>query len=162
ASAIFLAKYMLLPGKRPWYKPSELCERVKVLHHLFCNSSYCSLPAIRKKYCQHKLVTCMMIAAQCVEICVPQVEEYCYITDNTYFKEEVLQVESVMFEMRAPTAKCFLRRFAHAANGNNEVCECLNPEGLHHLFCNSLFMTSGTSTYMSDETGGYIVGEGSA
>jgi hypothetical protein len=23
------------------------------------------------------------------EICAPQVEEFCYITDNTYFKEEV-------------------------------------------------------------------------
>ena len=23
------------------------------------------------------------------EICAPQVEEFCYITDNTYFKDEV-------------------------------------------------------------------------
>ncbi|PIA37583.1 hypothetical protein AQUCO_03000268v1 [Aquilegia coerulea] len=79
-------------------------------------------------------VACMMIAAKYEEICAPQVEEFCYITDNTYFKEEVLQMESAVlnflkFEMTAPTAKCFLRRFAHAANGNNEVptlqLECL-------------------------------------
>ncbi|KAH0747385.1 hypothetical protein KY285_009042 [Solanum tuberosum] len=44
------------------------------------------------------------------EIGAPQVEEFCYITDNTYFKEEVLQIESsvlhyLKFEMTAPTAK---------------------------------------------------------
>lgn len=72
------------------------------------------------------------------EICAPQVEEFCYITDNTYFKDEVgylvirlssvlflcvfhycvleqvLQMEAevlkyLKFEMTAPTAKCFLR-----------------------------------------------------
>ncbi|KAL3736730.1 hypothetical protein ACJRO7_025637 [Eucalyptus globulus] len=59
-------------------------------------------------------VACMMIAAKYEEICAPQVEEFCYITDNTYFKEEVLQMESsvlnyLKFEMTAPTVKCFLR-----------------------------------------------------
>lgn len=29
------------------------------------------------------------IARKYEEICAPQVEEFCYITDNTYFKEEV-------------------------------------------------------------------------
>ncbi|KAF7816824.1 cyclin-A1-1-like [Senna tora] len=79
-------------------------------------------------------VACMMIAAKYEEICAPQVEEYCYITDNTYFKEEVLQMESAVlnylkFEMTAPTTKCFLRRFVRAAQGVNEVpsfqLECL-------------------------------------
>nr|XP_016472550.1 PREDICTED: cyclin-A1-4-like isoform X1 [Nicotiana tabacum] len=71
-------------------------------------------------------VACMMIASKYEEICAPQVEEFCYITDNTYFKEEVLQMESTVlnylkFEMTAPTAKCFLRRFVRAAQGLNEV-----------------------------------------
>ncbi|GMP79487.1 hypothetical protein CsSME_00035010 [Camellia sinensis var. sinensis] len=79
-------------------------------------------------------VACMMIAAKYEEICAPQVEEFCYITDNTYFKEEVLQMESAVlnylkFEMTAPTAKCFLRRFVRAAQGVNEApsmqLECL-------------------------------------
>ncbi|KAK9152558.1 hypothetical protein Sjap_000038 [Stephania japonica] len=79
-------------------------------------------------------VACMMIASKYEEICAPQVEEFCYITDNTYFKEEVLQMESnvlnyLKFEMTAPTAKCFLRRFIHAAQGSSEVpalqLECL-------------------------------------
>ncbi|XVF36968.1 hypothetical protein REPUB_Repub19eG0104500 [Reevesia pubescens] len=71
-------------------------------------------------------VACMMIAAKYEEICAPQVEEFCYITDNTYFKEEVLEMESsvlnyLKFEMTAPTPKCFLRRFIRATQGINEV-----------------------------------------
>lgn len=67
-------------------------------------------------------VACMMIASKYEEICAPQVEEFCYITDNTYFKDEVLQMESnvlnyLKFEMTAPTTKCFLRRFVRAAQG---------------------------------------------
>ncbi|KAG5525099.1 hypothetical protein RHGRI_031694 [Rhododendron griersonianum] len=81
------------------------------------------------------IVTKMIdIARKYEEICAPQVEEFCYITDNTYFKEEVLQMESAVlnymkFEMTAPTAKCFLRRFVRAAQGVNEApsmqLECL-------------------------------------
>ncbi|KAJ4838348.1 hypothetical protein Tsubulata_026396 [Turnera subulata] len=79
-------------------------------------------------------VACMMIAAKYEEICAPQVEEFCYITDNTYFRDEVLEMESsvlnyLKFEMTAPTAKCFLRRFVRAAQGISEVpsmqLECL-------------------------------------
>ncbi|PIN17061.1 G2/Mitotic-specific cyclin A [Handroanthus impetiginosus] len=79
-------------------------------------------------------VACMMIASKYEEICAPQVEEFCYITDNTYFKEEVLQMESAVlnylkFEMTAPTAKCFLRRLVRVAQGVNEApllqLECL-------------------------------------
>ncbi|XP_047981326.1 cyclin-A1-4-like [Salvia hispanica] len=71
-------------------------------------------------------VACMMIASKYEEICAPQVEEFCYITDNTYVKEEVLQMESAVlnylkFEMTAPTAKCFLRRFVRVAQGVNEA-----------------------------------------
>ncbi|KAL8216255.1 hypothetical protein R6Q57_023092 [Mikania cordata] len=79
-------------------------------------------------------VACMMIASKYEEICAPQVEEFCYITDNTYFKDEVLQMESsvlnfLKFELTAPTVRCFLRRFVRAAHGVNEVpsmhLECL-------------------------------------
>ncbi|KAI7740861.1 hypothetical protein M8C21_006503 [Ambrosia artemisiifolia] len=81
-------------------------------------------------------VACMMIASKYEEICAPQVEEFCYITDNTYFKDEVcvLQMESsvlnfLKFELTAPTVRCFLRRFVRAAHGVNEApsmhLECL-------------------------------------
>ncbi|XP_054797038.1 cyclin-A1-4-like isoform X2 [Prosopis cineraria] len=87
---------------------------------------YLSGNAMNRQKLQLLGVACMMIASKYEEICAPQVEEFCYITDNTYFKEEVLQMESAVlnflkFEMTAPTTKCFLRRFVRAAQGVNEV-----------------------------------------
>ncbi|KAJ7959164.1 Cyclin [Quillaja saponaria] len=79
-------------------------------------------------------VACVMIAAKYEEIRAPLVEEFCSITDNTYSREEVLQMESAVlnylkFEMTAPTARCFLRRFVCVAQGTCKVpsmqLECL-------------------------------------
>ncbi|CAI0395689.1 unnamed protein product [Linum tenue] len=95
---------------------------------------YLSGNVINKQRLQLLGVASMMIAAKYEEICAPQVEEFCYITDNTYFKDEVLEMESAVlnylkFEMTAPTPKCFLRRFVRAAQGTDEVpsmqLECL-------------------------------------
>ncbi|XP_012571947.1 cyclin-A1-4 [Cicer arietinum] len=95
---------------------------------------YLSGNAMNRQKLQLLGVASMMIASKYEEICAPQVEEFCYITDNTYFKEEVLQMESTVlnflkFEMTAPTVKCFLRRFVRAAQGVDEVpslqLECL-------------------------------------
>ncbi|KAL5075684.1 hypothetical protein RYX36_014668 [Vicia faba] len=95
---------------------------------------YLSGNAMNRQQLQLLGVASMMIASKYEEICAPQVEEFCYITDNTYFKEEVLQMESTVlnflkFEMTAPTVKCFLRRFVRAAQGIDEVpslqLECL-------------------------------------
>lgn len=36
----------------------------------------------------------MLYCSKYEEICAPQVEEFCYITDNTYFKEEVYDLYS--------------------------------------------------------------------
>eukprot|EP00249_Psilotum_nudum_P011730 c23349_g1_i2 orf=384-1925(+) len=65
-------------------------------------------------------VSCMLVAAKYEEICSPQVEEFCYITDNTYSREEVLEMERrvlryLHFELTGPTTKSFLRRFIRAA-----------------------------------------------
>ncbi|KAL6996529.1 Cyclin-A2-3 [Sarracenia purpurea var. burkii] len=54
------------------------------------------------------------------EICAPRVEEFCFITDNTYAREEVLKMECQVlnylgFQLSAPTAQTFLRRFLRAA-----------------------------------------------
>lgn len=48
------------------------------------------------------------------EINPPHVDDFCYITDNTYSKEEVVKMEadvlkSLRFEMGNPTVKTFLR-----------------------------------------------------
>ncbi|TVU50348.1 hypothetical protein EJB05_01717 [Eragrostis curvula] len=66
------------------------------------------------------------------EICAPQVEEFCYITDNTYFRYEVRDMESsvlnhLKYEMNAPTTKCFLRRIVSTAQSFDED-ESMNLE----------------------------------
>ncbi|CAI0444584.1 unnamed protein product [Linum tenue] len=58
--------------------------------------------------------------AQYEEILAPQVEEFCFITDNTYKREEVLKMERQVvdmmhFNLSVPTTKTFLRRFIQAA-----------------------------------------------
>ncbi|KNA05147.1 hypothetical protein SOVF_193090 [Spinacia oleracea] len=87
---------------------------------------YLSGNTINRQRLQLLGVACMMIAAKYEEICAPQVEEFCYITDNTYFKDEVLEMETAVlnylkFEMTAPTTKCFLRRFVRAAHVMSEA-----------------------------------------
>lgn len=95
---------------------------------------YLSGNSVNRQRLQLLGIACMMIAAKYEEICAPNVNEFCYITDNTYLKEEVFQMESVVlnylkFEMAAPTAKCFLRRFICVAQATSEVpsmqLECL-------------------------------------
>ncbi|BBN03686.1 cyclin-A [Marchantia polymorpha subsp. ruderalis] len=71
-------------------------------------------------------VSCMLIAAKYEEICAPQVEEFCYITDNTYAREDVLEMErrvlsNLHFELTTPTTKSFLRRFIRAAQAGYPV-----------------------------------------
>ncbi|PON50365.1 Cyclin [Trema orientale] len=87
---------------------------------------YLSGNVMKRRRLQLLGVACMMIAAKFEEISAPQVEEFSYITDHTYFKEEVLQMESAVlnylkFEMTAPTAICFLRRFVCVAQLTCEV-----------------------------------------
>jgi len=47
-------------------------------------------------------------------MCAPRVEEFCFITDNTYTKEEVVKMEKevlnlLRFQLSVPTTKTFLR-----------------------------------------------------
>ncbi|XP_052154430.1 cyclin-A1-4 isoform X3 [Oryza glaberrima] len=84
---------------------------------------YLSSKVINRQKMQLLGVACLLIASKYEEICPPQVEELCYISDNTYTKDEVLKMEAsvlkyLKFEMTAPTTKCFLRRFLRAA----QVC----------------------------------------
>nr|XP_011466716.1 PREDICTED: cyclin-A2-4 isoform X2 [Fragaria vesca subsp. vesca] len=68
-------------------------------------------------------ITCMLIASKYEEICAPRLDEFCFMTDNTYTKEDVLQMENQVlkylgFQLFAPTAKSFLRRFLLAAQAS--------------------------------------------
>ncbi|XVF39281.1 hypothetical protein PTKIN_Ptkin01aG0022100 [Pterospermum kingtungense] len=95
---------------------------------------YLSGNSINRQQLQLLGVACMMIASKYEEICAPQVEEFCYVTDNTYGRDEIVQMESTVlnylkFEVTVPTAKFFLRQFVHAAQIINQVqlvqFECL-------------------------------------
>lgn len=60
-------------------------------------------------------ITCMWIAAKYEEIYPPNVNEFTYITDNTYSKEQLVAMEEevlkkLKYELTVPTAKTFLRR----------------------------------------------------
>lgn len=89
---------------------------------------------IEKQRLQLLGVTCMLIASKYEEICAPHVEELCFITDNTYSKEEVLKMETQVlnflhFQLSIPTTKTFLRRFIQAAQACYKV-PCVELEFL--------------------------------
>jgi len=68
-------------------------------------------------------VTCLLLASKYEEIYAPQVDEFCYITDNTYTRTDVLAMEQTVlrrleFQLTAPTGKTFLRRFLRAAQAD--------------------------------------------
>ncbi|GAA0139989.1 kinase activator [Lithospermum erythrorhizon] len=95
---------------------------------------YMSLNVIKRQRLQLLGVSSMLIASKYEEISPPRVEDFCYITDNTYKKEEVVQMEadvlkSLGFEMGNPTIKTFLRRFTSIAQEDNETPN-LNLESL--------------------------------
>nr|XP_043617613.1 cyclin-A2-1 [Erigeron canadensis] len=71
-------------------------------------------------------ITCMLIASKYEELCAPALEEFCFITDNTYTKSEVVTMESEVlnnlnFQLAAPTTLTFLRRFIRAANASHQI-----------------------------------------
>ncbi|CAN4088950.1 unnamed protein product [Withania somnifera] len=85
---------------------------------LFLSQNY-----VERKNLQLLGITCMLVASKYEEMCVPRVEEFCFITDNAYTKNEVLAMESLVlnflgFRLSAPTAKTFLRRFIRAAQAS--------------------------------------------
>lgn len=87
---------------------------------------YLSQNYIEKERLQLLGVTCMLIASKYEEICAPRVEEFCYITDNTYTKEDVLKMEIQVlnylgFKLSFPTIKLFLRRSLLAAQTTYKV-----------------------------------------
>ncbi|KAG7037777.1 Cyclin-A3-4, partial [Cucurbita argyrosperma subsp. argyrosperma] len=76
---------------------------------------YLSLNAISRQKLQLLGVSAMLIASKYEEISPPHVEEFVYITDNTYNREEVVEMEadilkSLEFELGSPTIKTFLRQ----------------------------------------------------
>ncbi|XP_022148719.1 cyclin-A3-1-like [Momordica charantia] len=83
---------------------------------------YLSSHAVDRNKLQLLGVCCMLIASKYEEISPPHVEDFCYITDNTYITEQVLSMErevrKFLCHEGAPTIKNFLRIFTRVALEN--------------------------------------------
>ncbi|GAV74666.1 Cyclin_N domain-containing protein/Cyclin_C domain-containing protein [Cephalotus follicularis] len=97
----------------------EVAEEYKlVADTLFLTINYIdrflSFSGLNRQKLQLLGVSSMLIASKYEEINPPNVEDFCYITDNTYTKEEVVKMEAdilkaLKFELGNPTVKTFLR-----------------------------------------------------
>ncbi|CAI9267108.1 unnamed protein product [Lactuca saligna] len=81
---------------------------------------YLSVNVLNRQRLQLLGVSSMLIASKYEEISPPHTDDFCYITDNTYTKQEVVKMEAdvlktLKFEMGNPTVKTFLRRFTRIA-----------------------------------------------
>ncbi|KAJ0740224.1 putative cyclin [Helianthus annuus] len=97
----------------------EVAEEYKLLSHtLYLTVSYIdkflSVNVLNRKGLQLLGVSSMLIAVKYEEISLLHTEDFCYIMDNTYTKQEVVKMEAdvlkaLNFEMGNPTVKSFLR-----------------------------------------------------
>ncbi|CAK9315744.1 unnamed protein product [Citrullus colocynthis] len=93
---------------------------------------YLSWHAVDRSKLQLLGVCCMLIASTHEEISPPHVEDFCYITDNTYTKAQVLNMEREVRKFLtcegAPTIKVFLRIYTKVALENWKQAQDLQFE----------------------------------
>ncbi|KAL8244768.1 hypothetical protein R6Q59_011026 [Mikania micrantha] len=87
---------------------------------------YLSKRHIEKQRLQLLGITCMLIASKYEETIAPRVEDFCFITDGTYTRREVLDMEHkvldvLSFQISVPTVIKFLRRFIFVAQSSYKV-----------------------------------------
>ncbi|KAG7536671.1 Cyclin-like [Arabidopsis suecica] len=109
----------------------EVAEEYKLLSDtlylaVFYIDRFLSLKTVNKQKLQLLGVTSMLIASKYEEITPPNVEDFCYITDNTYTKQEIVKMEAdillaLRFELGNPTSNTFLRRFTRVAQEDFEM-----------------------------------------
>ncbi|KAK9066267.1 hypothetical protein SSX86_013588 [Deinandra increscens subsp. villosa] len=107
----------------------DTLHRTVYLIDLFLSKNY-----IERQKLQLLGITCMLIASKYEDMTVPRIDEFCFITDSTYTKSEVLDMENQVlnnlnFHLSAPTAQTFLRRFLRAAQASHQST-CLEVECL--------------------------------
>lgn len=96
------------------------------------------LRSINRNKLQLLGITSMLVAAKYEEIYPPTIDEFVYISDNTYSRREVLMMESILltalqFNLSAPTSWEFIRGFCSSAQIGDR------PKFLAH-FLAELFM----------------------
>ncbi|KAF8095163.1 hypothetical protein N665_0339s0033 [Sinapis alba] len=109
----------------------EVAEEYKLLFetlHLTVsyNDIFLSLKTVNKQRLQLVGVSAMLIASKYEEISPPKVEDFCYITDNTFSKQDVVKMEAdifltLQFELGRPTISYFIRRFTRVAQEDFKV-----------------------------------------
>ncbi|CAI9114071.1 OLC1v1014690C1 [Oldenlandia corymbosa var. corymbosa] len=114
----------------------EVCDEYKLIPDtlyltVYLIDAFLSLESIARQRLQLLGITCLLIASKFEEICAPRVAELCLITDCTYTKAEVIEMESrvlnnLNFRVSAPTARTFLRRFIRAAQLSYDLTEDFN------------------------------------
>lgn len=87
---------------------------------------YLGCVCVSKRKLQLLGITCLLIAAKYEETIPPGLEDYVYITDNTYNKEEVRRMEvnvlNVLgFTLTAVTVPDFLGIYKHVAQAEHKV-----------------------------------------
>ncbi|MED6162032.1 cyclin [Stylosanthes scabra] len=109
----------------------EVADEYKLLPEtLFLSVSYIDRflsvnPVVRSKF-QLLGVSSMLVASKYEEINPPNVKEFCYITEDTYTKSQVVQMEadilkSLKFEMGNPTVKTFLSMYSGIASQDKKI-----------------------------------------
>ncbi|KAL8226811.1 hypothetical protein R6Q57_016643 [Mikania cordata] len=106
----------------------EVCEEYRLGAETFYLTvtyidRYLSKMYIEKQRLQLLGITCMLIASKYEKITAPRVEDFCFITDCTYTRKEVLNMEHEVldvlgFYLSVPTINKFLRRFILAAQSS--------------------------------------------
>ena len=109
----------------------EVSEEYKLVPDTLYLTVYLIDQFLSRKYIERQKlqllgITSMLIASKYEEICAPRVEEFCFITDNTYTKNQVLKMECEVlndlgFHLSVPTIKTFLRRFLRAAHASQKA-----------------------------------------
>lgn len=74
-----------------------------------------------RRFLQLVGVTCLFMAAKYEEMFPPEINDFVYVTDDTYSKQQILQMEmkvfsALDFQLCKPLPIHFLRRYAKAAN----------------------------------------------
>ena len=99
---------------------------------------------------RHKLqllgCACMLIAAKYEEIYAPCVEEFVYISDNTYTHDQVLRYEgkvlgALKFKLTVCTPMTFLPRFLRAANAEDKAKASYSQDKSNRLKCLTMYLT---------------------
>lgn len=78
---------------------------------------------VKKSHLQLVGMACLFIASKYEEIYPPECNDFVYIADNAYTREEIFEMEQrilnvLEFALTAPTSLYFLRRFSKAAHSD--------------------------------------------